>query len=92
MGVSEMSLAEIAQIVKDLGLTGGLIVGIWLLIKGKLVPRQTVDEMREHANAQTKLLAQEITKEFSEGLQVAVKEGVKEGTIAAVEHLNGGNV
>jgi hypothetical protein len=85
--MENMTFAEIAQIIKDLGLTGGLIVGIWLLIKGKLVPRQTVDEMKELAEAQTKLLAQEITKDFL----VGTKEAVKEGVIAAVEHLNGGS-
>ncbi len=89
--MENMTFADIAQILKDLGLTGGLIVGIWLLIKGKLVPKQTVDEMKEHASAQTRLLAQEITKDFLVGTKEAIKEGVKEGTIAAVEHLNGGD-
>lgn len=87
MDIETMTLLDIAQILKDLGLTGGLIVGIILLIKGKIVPKQTVDDMKEHAETQTKLLAKEITKDFL----VGTKEAVKEGVIAAVEHLNGGN-
>ena len=91
MGVDTMTLAQIAEILKDLGLTGGLIVGIWLLIKGKIVPKQSVDEMKEHAETQTKLLAQEITKEFVKGVKEAAEAGAKEGAIAALEHINGGN-
>ena len=53
--MGEMTFTEIAELLKDLGLTGGLIVGVWVLIKGEVVP------------------------------------GAKEGAIAALEHINGGN-
>ncbi len=86
-----MELLDYAEPLKDVGLAGVLIVGIWLFIKGKIVPKQSIDDMEKLVTAQTTLLAQEITKDFMSGMKDVVKEGVKEGTIAAVEHLNGGS-
>ena len=85
--IDTMTLADIVQIISGLGVTGVLIVGIWLMIKGKILPRAYVDEMKLHAETQTKLLGQEIGKTIVEGTENAVKEGV----VAAVKELNGGS-
>ncbi len=85
-----MDLKDIAEIVSDLGTTGLLIVGIVAFFKGKILPRSVVDEIKEHSEAQTKLLAEELRKGFVESVEKAAEAGAKEGVIAGIEHVNGG--
>ena len=89
MEIDTMTIADIVQIISGLGVTGVLIVGIWLIIKGKLLPREYVDEMKAHAETQTKLLVTELNAGFIEGVEKAAEAGAKEGVIAALEHING---
>ena len=91
MGIDTMTLAQVAQIISGLGVTGVLILIVFALYKGGVVPRAHVDEMMKHSETQTKLLATEIGATIVEGTERAVESGVTKGVIAAVKELNGGN-
>jgi hypothetical protein len=86
-----MELADILKAASDLGTTGILVVGIVAFFKGKILPRSVVDEIKEHGEAQTKLLAQELQKGFADAVKEAAEAGAKEGAIAALAHINGDN-
>ncbi len=88
--IDTMTLADIVQIISGLGATGVLTVGIWLIIKGKLLPREYVDEMKAHTEAQTKLFAKEICEGLADSTEKSIEIGVQKGVVAAVKQLNGG--
>ena len=88
--IDTMTLADIVQIISGLGVTGVLIVGIWMFIKGKILPRDVVDEILRHSDSQTKLLAEELRRGFVQSVEKAAEAGAKEGVIAGLEHVNGG--
>lgn len=90
MEIESLTLADFARIIGDLGVTGVLIVNIYLFIKGKILPRSVVDEILQHSETQTKLLVTELKAGFIEGVEKAAETGAKEGVIAGLEHVNGG--
>ncbi len=67
---------------------GFLGVGLWLMLKGKVVPRDTVDEMKEHASTQTELLATRLAAEILEGTEKAIETGTHRGVAAAIKEIN----
>ena len=79
------TLTTISEVVKDGGIITVLLAGIWAFIKGQIVPRGYVDEMKEHTETQTKLLATELVKELNEGQEKAIERAI----VAAINHING---
>ena len=78
---------DLFKLIKDGGTITVLLGGIWAFVKGHIVPRSHVDEIKEHATVQTELLATRIVQALVENQEQAIKQGI----IAAVEHLNGGD-
>ncbi len=82
-----MQWSDIANIVGGLTVTSLLAVGLVLFYKGKLMSRVVVDEIKSHAEDQTKLLAAEMSKGIVDGMGDSVEKSI----VAAVKQLNGGN-
>ncbi len=81
------SLTEFINL-RDLGVIGILGVSVWLLLKGQIVPRNTVDEMKEHASTQTELLATKLADRILEGTEKAIEVGTQRGVSAALKEVN----
>jgi len=75
--------------LRDLGVIGVLGASVLLLLKGKVVPRTTVDEMKELASTQTELLATKLADRILEGTEKAIEVGTQRGVAAAIKEING---
>ena len=84
-----MELAELVDLISNLGMTGVLIAALYLGFKGEIVPRPVIEEMKKHTETQTKLLATTLSKEISDGTEKAIEAGVAKGVVAAIDHING---
>lgn len=76
--------ADIASILSGLGVTGILGVGLVLFYKGKLMSRIGVDEIKDHADAQTTLLAKELGDTIVRGMEDSTRNAI----ITAVKEIN----
>ncbi len=81
------SLTEFINL-RDLGVIGVLGVSVWLLLKGQIVPRSNVDEMKDHASTQTELLATKLADRILEGTEKAIEVGTQRGVSAALKEVN----
>ncbi len=81
--MGELSFSEVLSAIKDLGLTGFLIVSVWLFIKGKLWPVDMVDKaldaQSDLAQKNSELLCKELGKEVAQGVKNGIAEGIAEG-------------
>ena len=96
-----MAIRNIVEIASGLTVTGLLVVIVVAFFRGMVVPKSQVDEMRErdkervqeikeHAETQTTLLAMKMADSINQGTEKAVAMGTEKGIVAAVEFLNGG--
>lgn len=78
-----MNLTDTVEIIKDLGLTGGLILGIWALITGRIWPKSMIDktiEAQQKASEKTaEILSQKICEEISSGVAGGVERAIIRG-------------
>ena len=79
--------ATIAEIVGGLTVSTLLAIGLILFYRGKLMSRIIVDEIKGHAEDQTKLLAAEMSKGIVDGMGDSIEKSI----VAAVKQLNGGD-
>ena len=82
------TIPEVLNLVGDLGVVGILGLSLWAFVKGKIVPRATVDEMKEHASTQTELLATRLAAQILEGTEKAIETGTHRGVAAAIKEIN----
>ena len=83
------TVPDILKILGDISVVSILGIGLWAFVKGKVVPRVTVDEMKEHASTQTELLATKLADRILEGTEKAIEVGTRRGVIAAIKEING---
>jgi hypothetical protein len=76
---------SVVELIKDGGIITVLLAGLWAFIKGQIVPKGYVDELKKHADNQTKLLAQELVKELNEGQSRSIQTAI----VAAFDEING---
>lgn len=85
MGLEELALSDVLGAIVDLGLTGFLIVSIWLFVKGKIWPKEMVDKaleaQSEIAQKNSELISKQICEQLSEGVKKGISEGIAEGYI-----------
>ena len=96
-----MTIRDIVEIASQLTVTGLLLVIVVAFFRGAVVPKTQVDDMRErdrervqeikeHAETQTTLLAMKMADSINQGTEKAVATGTEKGIVAAVKFLNGG--
>ena len=98
-----IALTDLAQKIADLSVPALLVIIVVALIKEWVIPKgrfkaivedhnKRVEELKEHSEAQTKLLAREVSDAIVNNTETAVEKGTAKGIVAAVEYLkNGGD-
>lgn len=73
----------ILKTILDLGLSGVLIVGIVMFLKGKIWPESMVEKalasQQESAEKTAEIISQKICVELSDGVKKGMAEGIAEG-------------
>ncbi len=81
--MGELTFSDALGAVVDLGLTGFLLVSVWLFIRGKIWPKEMVDKaleaQAEIAQKNSELISKKICEELSEGVKKGISEGIAEG-------------
>ena len=98
-----VALTGLAQTIAGLSVPAFLVIIVVALVKGWVVPKgqheeaikgadKRLEEIKTHAEAQTKLLAREVSDAIVDNTETAVEKGTAKGVVAAVEYLrNGGD-
>lgn len=95
------ALSALAQTIAGLSVPAFLVIIVIALVKGWVIPRgqydkalsnadKQLDEIKTHAETQTKLLAREVSDAIVNNTEAAVERGTAKGIVTAVQYLENG--
>ena len=61
-----------------------LVTNVWVMMKGYLIPKTTVEKMLEVGDKRAEIMATQIT----DGMQKAIENGVEIGVMRAIEKID----
>lgn len=79
---------SVSDLVTLIGQYGFMIVIVLLMLRGEILPKKSIEDLKEVFGSSTELLAKRLLEGMQDTIRAAVKDGVRDGLEEIVHRRN----